>query len=104
MGERQEYRGRSFPAWAVRIGDAEAATVHVAAELHPVARTRNDRCRAFDFLWIRQAMHFQGRDDFKKLALRTFYVLGLVTVLPGFRLFALPTPQMRARLRRRTTR
>ena len=97
VGGHHEYRGQPRPAWAVRFGDAEGATAYVAAELGQVVRVRNDTWRVFDFLWMLHTMDYQGRDDFNNLALRAFSVLGLVTVLSGFTLFALTSPTVRRR-------
>jgi hypothetical protein len=49
-------------------------------------------------------MDYQGRDNFNNLVLRAFSVLGLVTVLSGFTLFALTSPVVRRRSRRRVAR
>lgn len=89
VGSHHEYRGQPLPAWAVHFGDDEGATAYVAAELGHVVRIRNDRWRAFDFLWMLHTMDFAGRDDFNNLLLRVFSVLGLATILSGFVLFAL---------------
>jgi hypothetical protein len=89
VGGHHEYRGQPLPAWAVHFGDDEGATAYVAAELGQVIRIRNDRWRAFDFLWMLHTMDYQGRDDFNNLVLRAFSVFGLLTVLSGFTLFVL---------------
>ena len=89
VGGHHEYRGQPLPAWAVRFASAEGATAYVAAELGQVIRIRNDRWRAFDFLWMLHTMDYRGRDDFNNLVLRAFSVLGLLTVLSGFTLFVL---------------
>ena len=69
VGKHHEYREMPLPAWAVRFGDAESATAYVAAELGHVVRIRNDKWRAFDFLWMLHTMDYQGRDNFNNLAL-----------------------------------
>jgi hypothetical protein len=97
VGAHHEFREQPLPAWAVRFGDAEGATAYVPAELGQVVRIRNDRWRAFDFLWMLHTMDYAGRDDFNNLALRAFSVLGLVTVGSGFLLFALTSPTLRRR-------
>ena len=99
VGAHHEFREQPLPAWAVRFGDAEGATAYVPAELGQVVRIRNDRWRAFDFLWMLHTMDYAGRDDFNNLALRAFSVLGLVTVGSGFLLFALTSPTLRRRPR-----
>ena len=103
VGPHHEYREQPLPAWAVRFGDAEGATAYVAAELGHVVRIRNDRWRAFDFLWMLHTMDFAGRDDFNNLLLRAFSVLGLTTVASGLVLFVLTSGAWRARRRRAVT-
>ena len=97
VGSHHEYRGQPLPAWAVRFGDREGATAYVAAEMGHVVRIRNDRWRAFDFLWMLHTMDFAGRDDFNNLLLRAFSVLGLATIVSGFALFFLTTRRGRRR-------
>ena len=97
VGRHHEYREQPLPAWAVRFDHGEGATAYVAAELGQVIRIRNDRWRAFDFLWMLHTMDYRGRDDFNNLALRAFSVFGLATVLSGFVLFALTSPTLRGR-------
>lgn len=97
VGPHHEFREQPLPAWAVRFGDDEGATAYVPADLGQVLRIRNDRWRAFDFLWMLHTMDYAGRDDFNNLALRAFSLLGLVTVGSGFVLFALTSPTLRRR-------
>lgn len=97
VGGHHEFREQPLPAWAVRFGDAEGATAYVPAELGQVLRIRNDRWRAFDFLWMLHTMDYAGRDDFNNVVLRAFSVLGLATVGSGFVLFALTSPTLRRR-------
>ena len=102
VGRHHEYRGQPLPAWAVSFDHPERATAYVPAEVGRVLRVRNDRWRTFDFLWMLHTMDFRGRDDINNAVLRAFSILGLVTVLSGFTLFALTSPV--ARRRRRITR
>lgn len=104
VGPRHEFRAQPLPAWAVRFGDAEGATAYVPAELGQVLRVRNDRWRAFDFLWMLHTMDYAGRDDFNNVVLRAFSLLGLATVGSGFVLFALTSPTVRRRGRRAVAR
>lgn len=101
VGTHHEYREQPLPAWAVRFGDAEGATMYVPAHLGEVHRVRSNRWRRFDFLWMLHTMDYQGRDDFNNLVLRGFSLLGLVTVLSGFVLFAMTTRWARDRRGRR---
>jgi hypothetical protein len=102
VGGHHEYREQPLPAWAVRFGDAEGATVYVPSELGQVHRVRSNRWRRFDFLWMLHTMDYEGRDDFNNLLLRGFSLLGLVTVLSGFVLFGVTTRWARERRGRRS--
>jgi uncharacterized protein (DUF885 family) len=101
VGPHHEFREQPLPAWAVRFGDSEGATAYVPAEMGQVLRVRNDRWRAFDFLWMLHTMDYAGRDDFNNVVLRAFSALGLVTVGSGFVLFGLTSPAVRRRAGRR---
>lgn len=96
-----EYRGGSLPAWAVSFDGPERATAYVPVDLGRVDRVRNDRWRAFDFLWMLHTMDYRGRDDINNTILRVLSVLGIATILSGFTLFALTSRPLRRRLARR---
>jgi uncharacterized iron-regulated membrane protein len=100
VGRHHEYREQPLPAWAVSFDHPSGATAYVAAEMGTVIRIRNGKWRTFDFLWMLHTMDYRGRDNFNNLLLRAFSVLGLVTVLSGFVLFALTSRPVRNRLRR----
>ncbi|MEK9559380.1 MAG: hypothetical protein VW010_01545, partial [Flavobacteriaceae bacterium] len=51
--------------------------------------------RWFDFLWMTHTMDYQTRDDFNTLLLRSFSLLGLITVLSGFVLWGVSSPTIR---------
>ena len=101
VGKHHEYREQPLPAWAVRFGDEEGATLYVPSEAGQVHRVRNNRWRTFDFLWMLHTMDYQGRDDFNNLILRSFSVLGLITVSSGLLLFVLTSRVFRRRQRAR---
>jgi hypothetical protein len=101
VGGHHEYRGHPLPAWAVEFAHGEGATAYVPAEVGQVVRVRNTRWRVFDFLWMLHTMDYRGRDDINNLALRLLSALGLATILSGFTLFALTSPAVRRRGRRR---
>ena len=100
VGRHHEYREQPLPAWAVTFDHEEAPTAYVAAELGEVVRIRNTRWRVFDLLWMLHTMDYRGRDDINNLVLRTFAVLGLLTVASGFSLFIVTSRWARARRRR----
>lgn len=88
VGRHHEYREQPLPAWAVSFDHPEAVTAYVPTTFGRVVRVRNDRWRTFDFLWMLHTMDYQGRDNINNIVLRAFSVLGLLTVMSGFTLFA----------------
>jgi uncharacterized iron-regulated membrane protein len=104
IGRHHEYRAQPLPAWAVTFEHPSSATAYVPAEVGAVHRIRHEKWRIFDFLWMLHTMDYRGRDDFNNLLLRAFSVLGLVTVLSGFVLFALTSSPYRTRIRARAAR
>jgi hypothetical protein len=81
-----EYREGPLPAWAVSFADPDC-TVYISAELGSFQSIRNDRWRAFDFLWMFHTMDYQGRDNINNWILKGFSIFGLITVLSGLLLF-----------------
>ena len=90
-----EYREKPLPAYAVTFRQPVHATVYVAAELGTVQSVRTDPWRLFDFLWMLHTMDYEGRDDINNDLLRAFSILGLLTILSGFALYAVSSPQIR---------
>jgi len=90
-----EYREKPLPAWAITFKQPAHATVYVAAALGTVQSVRTDPWRVFDWLWMVHTMDYQGRDDINNGILRAFSILGLVTILSGFALYGISSPQLR---------
>ncbi|MCI0750268.1 MAG: hypothetical protein L0Y35_00355 [Flammeovirgaceae bacterium] len=86
-----EYREKPLPAWAVTFSDPDC-TVYVAAELGTFQSIRHNSWRIFDFLWMTHTMDYETRDDFNNIILRSFSILGLITVLSGFLLYTISSP------------
>ncbi len=82
-----EYRESPLPAYAITFEHPGNTTVYVASELGTVQKFRNNKWRAFDFLWMMHTMDYEGRDNFGNLLLRVFSIFGLITVISGFVLF-----------------
>ena len=82
-----EYRENPLPAYAVSFKDKAQTTVYVAAELGTVQKFRNAKWRTFDFLWMMHTMNYSDRDKFGNALLRSFSILGLITIASGFWLF-----------------
>lgn len=82
-----EYRESPLPAYAITFEHPSGTTVYVASELGTVQKFRNDKWRAFDFLWMLHTMDYSSRDNIGNLMLRIFSIFGLVTVISGFVLY-----------------
>ncbi len=82
-----EYRQKPLPAWAVTFNHPTGTTVYVSADFGRVESFRNNKWRIFDFLWMMHTMDYQQRDNMNNWLLRTFSIVGLLTILSGFVLF-----------------
>lgn len=92
-----EYRGGPLPAWQVHFDHPSGTRVYISATQAKIIAHRNLKWRIFDFLWMFHTMDYRSRDDFNNFLLRSFSVLGLVTVVSGFVLFAMTSPRLRKR-------
>ena len=86
VGPHDEYRGRPLPAYRIRLSGEGTPVAYVDAKSGAFQRIRHNQWRWFDFLWMTHTMDYQGRDNFNTLLLRSFSLLGLITVLSGFAL------------------
>lgn len=89
-----EYRERPLPAYAVSFENPHC-TVYISAEHGTYQTIRHDQWRAFDFLWMFHTMDYESRDDFNNWLLRSFSIMGLITVLSGFLLFYVSSPTIK---------
>lgn len=95
MTGHHEYREKPLPAWAVTFKHSENFTAYVGMNDGQVHAVRTNNWRAFDFLWMLHTMDFAGRDNINNYVLRTFSILGIVTVLSGFLLYFTSSKTMR---------
>lgn len=84
-----EYRGRDLPVYRVSMDHPSNVNIYVSAQRGLVTARRNSTWRVFDFLWMTHTMDFEARDDFNNWLVKIFSVLGLITVLSGFILWAM---------------
>lgn len=89
-----EYRGRPLPAYAVSFKNPDC-TIYISTERGTFQTIRHDQWRAFDFLWMFHTMDYKGRDNFNNWLLKSFSILGLITVLSGFVLFFVSSPTLK---------
>ena len=99
-GHHHEYRESPLPAYAITFDHPTNTTVYVASELGTVQKFRNNKWRAFDFLWMMHTMDYEGRDNFGNLLLRVFSIFGLITVISGFVLFFISRKKRKKKWRR----
>ncbi len=93
-GSHHEYREGSLPAYVISYNQPENLKAYIGARDGSFKTVRYRDWRWFDFLWVTHTMDYQGRDDFNNIILRSFSVLGLVTVLSGFVLWFISSPTM----------
>ena len=79
-----EFRGRTLPAWQIKLADADNTHVYVDQATGAIAARRNDAWRRFDFFWMLHTMDYSSRDDFNTPWLVVFSVLGLLSVSSGW--------------------
>ncbi|MDP6752988.1 MAG: PepSY domain-containing protein [Verrucomicrobiota bacterium] len=79
-----EFRGRTLPAWQVKLADANNTHIYVDQATGAVVARRNDAWRRFDFFWMLHTMDYSGRDNFNTPWLIVFSVLGLLSVSSGW--------------------
>lgn len=94
-----EYRGKELPAYRVSFEHETGTRLYVSATRGLVTARRNDTWRTFDFFWMLHVMDYQARDNFNHWLLRALSVLGVITVLSGFWLWAVTSPWLRRRSR-----
>lgn len=95
VGPHDEYRGRPLPAFKIPLSGEGNPIAYVDAVSGDFQRIRHSQWRWFDFLWMTHTMDYQTRDDFNTLLLRSFSLLGLITVLSGFVLWGISSPTIR---------
>ncbi len=98
VGGHHEYREKPLPAWAVTFENN--LTVYLSAETGQIGAFRTNKWRIFDFLWMLHTMDFDGRDNINNYVLRSFSILGIVTVFSGFLLFFISSKFFRNLIKR----
>ncbi len=82
-----EYRERRLPAYVISYNNDEMLKAFVSKKDGAFQTVRHRAWRWFDFLWMTHTMDYETRDNFNTLLLRSFSLLGLLTVLSGFTLW-----------------
>jgi len=95
VGKHNEYRDKPLPAWVVHFNHSDNPSIYIGAQTGTFESIRHDTWRSFDFLWMLHTMDYEGRDIFGNNLLRSFSVLGLITVMSGFLLFYISSPTVR---------
>lgn len=94
-GKHHEYRGQLLPAYVASFKNNGNLKAYISAKDGSFKSVRHRDWRWFDFLWMTHTMDYEGRDDFNNLLLRSFSLLGLITVLSGFLLWFVSSPTIR---------
>jgi len=95
VDKKHEYREKLLPAYVFSYDNDEALKSYVSVNDGNFQTVRHRSWRWFDFLWMTHTMDYEGRDDFNNIILRTFSLLGLITVLSGFLLWYTSSPTIR---------
>ena len=99
-GKHHEYREKLLPAYVISYESDEALKAYVSINDGKFQTVRHRSWRWFDFLWMTHTMDYEGRDNFNTIVLRSFSLLGLITVLSGFLLWYTSSPTIRKLLNR----
>ena len=94
-GKHHEYRERLLPAYVISYKNDEGLKAYISINDGKFQTVRHRSWRWFDFLWMTHTMDYEGRDNFNTIVLRTFSLLGLITVLSGFLLWFISSPSVR---------
>ena len=100
VDKHHEYREKLLPAYVVSYKNNEALKAYVSVKDGKFQTVRHRSWRWFDFLWMTHTMDYEGRDNFNTIVLRSFSLLGLITVLSGFLLWYTSSPSIRKLLNR----
>jgi len=100
--KHHEYRGRPLPVYVISYAHPEEIKAYVSVKEGIFQRVRHRAWRWFDFLWMTHTMDYDGRDNINNIILRVFSLLGLITVLSGFLLWAISSPTLRKLNRKKT--
>ena len=95
VGKQHEYREHLLPAYVISYVEENNLKAYISVADGTFQTIRHRDWRWFDFLWMTHTMDYEGRDNMNNLLLRTFSVLGLITVLSGFLLWFTTSPTIR---------
>lgn len=96
-----EYREKLLPAYVISYNVDNALKAYVSINDGQFQTVRHRSWRWFDFLWMTHVMDYDTRDDFNNILLRSFSLLGLITVLSGFLLWYTSSPSIRKLFKKR---
>ena len=100
VDKHHEYREKLLPAYVISYKNDEALKSYVSVIDGKFQTVRHRSWRWFDFLWMTHTMDYEGRDNFNTIVLRSFSLLGLITVLSGFLLWYTSSPSVIKLLKR----
>ncbi len=95
VNAHSEYRGKPLPAYVITYDTKDVLKSYVSARDGKFQTVRHRSWRWFDFLWMTHVMDYQTRDNINTWILRIFSLMGVITVLSGFLLWAVTTRRMR---------
>ena len=95
VDKHHEYRNKLLPAYEISFNGKKNIKAYVSSLDGKFQTVRHRNWRWFDFLWMTHTMDYESRDNFNNTLLRAFSLLGLITVLSGFTLWATSSPTIR---------
>ena len=95
VDKHHEYRNKLLPAYEISFNGKKNIKAYVSSLDGKFQTVRHQNWRWFDFLWMTHTMDYESRDNFNNTLLRAFSLLGLITVLSGFTLWATSSPTIR---------
>ncbi len=95
VGNHHEYRGKPLPAYVISYEGSDNLKSYVSTLDGQFQTVRHRNWRWFDFLWMTHTMDYETRDDFNNKLIRLFSIMGLITVLSGFILWAITSKTLK---------
>jgi len=88
-----EYRDGELPAWKIKLKGVDETNLWIGANSGKISAIRTNTWRLYDFLWSLHIMDYVDRDNFNSWLLRTFALLGVITIVSGVLLFFISAKQ-----------
>ncbi|MDX1940141.1 MAG: PepSY domain-containing protein [Saprospiraceae bacterium] len=95
VNKYHEYRDLPLPVYVISYQHPAKVKAYISAKDGAFQRVRHESWRWFDFLWMTHTMDYESRDNINSILLRVFSLLGLITVVSGFLLWAITSKTLK---------